>query len=269
MNQAAPDVMNALMPIVLEHEICNVKFKNFFVGAAGNFENENSAVNELSGPLKSRFKPLIVWDADTPEAWKQTFKYLHTQWDKKFGKDFVDLFEQNAQLFENPREIEHKIFRFIEKIKANPDAGGRNKADKWLRRLQNLAKEDLTRTQEQDLAKLAEAMFKYVKGVESKAEGEGGEGEGRKSRKDINMIDPNIINAVKKGMKYGYIEQKEGGKTVMYGISRENIYTLEESEINREQMERLIRKLEADGIKFKFEKDEEWKAKGYKDPNAD
>ena len=72
MNQAQPDVMNALMPIVLEHEIAGRKYgptdkngkvteSNFFVGAAGNFEDENDAVNELSGPLKSRFKPIIVW----------------------------------------------------------------------------------------------------------------------------------------------------------------------------------------------------------------
>ena len=266
MNQAAPDVMNALMPIVLEHEICNVKFKNFFVGAAGNFERENDAVNELSGPLKSRFKPLITWEAGTARAWKSVFNYLHKAWDKKLGKAFVDQFEQNSDLFDNPREIEHKIFTFIEKIKGKEGTSERNKPEKWLRRLKNLAKEDLTRTQEQNLAKLAETMHKFVKGEsqeEAAAEG------ARKSRKDAEMIDQNIINAVKKGMKYGYIEQKEGGKTVMYGISRENIYTLEESEINREQMERLIRKLEADGLKFKFEKDEEWKAKGYKDPNAD
>ena len=32
MNQAAPDVMNALMPIVLKTEICGIKFKQSFVG---------------------------------------------------------------------------------------------------------------------------------------------------------------------------------------------------------------------------------------------
>lgn len=104
MNQAAPDVMNALMPIVLEHEICEVKFDNFFVGSAGNLEEENEGgINQLSGPLKSRFKPIITWETNTPAAWKQTFKHLHKEWDDKLGKDFVDAFEQASN--ENTFEI--------------------------------------------------------------------------------------------------------------------------------------------------------------------
>ena len=46
-------------------------------------------------------------------------------------------------------------------------------------------------------------------------------------------LEKNVQQAIEFAMKYGYIEQKEGNKTVKYGISRENIYTLEESEINR------------------------------------
>jgi len=34
-------------------------------------------------------------------------------------------------------------------------------------------------------------------------------------------------------------------------------------------LERLISKYEADGIKFKYEKDKEWKAEGLKDPDED
>ena len=125
MNQAQPDVMNALMPIVLKNVICNIQFDNFMVGAAGNFEEENeNGISELSGPLKSRFKPIIIWNSGTEDDWRSTFKYLHKKWDKKFGKKVVDEFEKRAMLFDNPRELEHKVFKAIdnirEKAKNNP-----------------------------------------------------------------------------------------------------------------------------------------------------
>ena len=86
MNQAQPDVMNALMPIVLKNVICNIQFDNFMVGAAGNFEEENeNGISELSGPLKSRFKPIIIWNSGTEDDWRSTFKYLHKKW--VFGYD--------------------------------------------------------------------------------------------------------------------------------------------------------------------------------------
>ena len=266
MNQAAPDVMNALMPIVLEHEIAGIKYDNFFCGAAGNFESENAAVNELSGPLKSRFKPLIVWETETGSAWKRVFSYLHKKWDNKVTKKLIDAFEENATLFENPRELEQKIiekyiWKLIEKKKNFP-------VDGWLDHLERTAKEKLDRSQKDQLNKLAEVIYATVKAGGKETE-EKKETSGRSASKfDINMIPKNVIDAVKQGMKYGYIEQKENGKSVKYGISRENIYVLEDSMLNGEQMERLINKLEADGIKFKYEKDEQWKAvPGLKDPN--
>lgn len=265
MNQAAPDVMNALMPIVLEHEIAGRKFDNFFVGAAGNFESENGAVNELSGPLKSRFKPIIVWETGG-DAWKGAFHHLHKIWDEKLGKKLVDRFEENAEMFDNPREVEQKIFRFIERMK-NDDDKDYLDAEDYLERLQGLVKEDLTRTQEAELSKLAEDVYKFINNKEEKEKENGG---GRASRKaDINMIPKNLLEAIKKGMTQGYISVDENGKQVKYGISRENINSIDESELNGEMMERLINKLEADGLKFKFEKDEEWKKAGYKDPNED
>ncbi len=265
MNQAAPDVMNALMPIVLEHEIAGQKYDNFFCGAAGNFESENSAVNELSAPLKSRFKPLIVWETEDAESWKSTFRYLHKKWDDKISKKLMDEFEAQAESFENPRELEQKVIeRYIWKMIEKKDNFD---VDEWLDHLQRMVKDNLSRTQEADLAKLAELIFNTVKngGKEKKEEEE----TGRRARKDDSMIPENIIKAVKQGMKYGYIEQKEGDKKVKYGISRENIRTIEDTSLNGEQFERLINKLEAEGIKFKFEKDSQWQEAGYKDPNAE
>jgi hypothetical protein len=76
MNQADPGVMNALMPIVLETEICGYKFDNFMVGAAGNFDYEND-VNPLSGPLESRFKPIMVWETNTEDTWDYLSDYYY------------------------------------------------------------------------------------------------------------------------------------------------------------------------------------------------
>ena len=169
-------------------------------------------------------------------------------------------------MFENPREVEQKIFRFIERMK-NDDDKDYLDAEDYLERLQGLVKEDLTRTQEAELSKLAEDVYKFINNKEEKEKENGG---GRASRKtDINMIPKNLLEAIKKGMTQGYISVDENGKQVKYGISRENINSIDESELNGEMMERLINKLEADGLKFKFEKDEEWKKAGYKDPNED
>ena len=265
MNQAAPDVMNALMPIVLEHEICGRKFKNFFVGAAGNFESENGAVNELSGPLRSRFKPLIVWETGG-DSWRDAFKYLHKNWDDKLSKELVNDFEDNAEAFQNPREVEQKIFKFIYKLKQDGDYDYFDSED-YLDRLNGLVKDDLTRTQENNVKKLADNIYSFMNTKESK-EGEKQSSSGRSGRKskDVNMVPENVKEAIKTGMKFGYIEQ-DG---VKYGISEENIKALvDEEDCNAEMLERIINKFEADGITFKFKKNEEWKKKGYEDPEED
>lgn len=263
MNQAAPDVMNALMPIVLDNVICEIQFDNFFVGAAGNFEHENQAVSELSGPLKSRFKPLIVWEAGTDKAWKQVFRYLHKKWDGVLGKDVVDEFEDKVDIFENPRELEQKVFQFMHRMKVKGST--RNDAARFARRLENLAKEDLTRTQQNNLKELAETMFNFLTS-KNDSKGEEKKPAGRSSRKDINMVDENIKAAIKQGMKFGYIEQ-DG---VKYGISEENISSIvDQDQCNAEMLERIINKFKNDDIEFKFKKNEEWKKKGYKDPEED
>lgn len=268
MNQAAPDVMNALMPIVLENEICGFKYDNFMVGAAGNFEHENGAVNELSGPLKSRFKPIIIWETGGDAEWKQAFDYMHKKWDEKLSKSLIDKFEESASLFENPREVEHKILKFIHELKQDGDYDMFD-ADDYLDRLEGLAKEELTRTQKGELEQLAEAIHEFLNAKEE-------EPSGRKKRgADIEMVDDTTKNQIRNAMKTGFIAQRENGKTVKYGISRENIGNIfcdeeyNENPINAEMLERIISKFETDGIKFKYEKDEDWKKAGLKDPSED
>ena len=145
MNQAAPDVQNALMPIVLETIICNIKFDNFIVGAAGNFADENDAVSDLSAPLTSRFKPIIIWETGTEEAWREAFEHLrkNKKWDEILPKKIVDKFEEYAMLFDNPRELEDKIFKVVKKLKDKKAYDGYD-ADDYYDRLEHTAKTDLS-----------------------------------------------------------------------------------------------------------------------------
>ena len=270
MNQADGAVMNALMPIVLETEVCGVKFDNFIVGAAGNFDHENDAVNELSGPLKSRFKPIIVWETGGDAEWKQAFDFMHKEWDGKLGEDgpaYIDLLQENRDLFQNPREVEHKILKWCSKMIDTDDKDLFDVED-YLDRLSGLAKEDLNRTQEDKLKKLAEATYNLVNGLSLSPE--------RKRSKGKEMMDETLKNNIKKAMRNGFMTNgPDSSDKRKYGISRENAPLvfcdpeMTENACNREMFDRYINKLEADGIKFKYETDAEWKKAGLVDPFED
>lgn len=270
MNQADGAVMNALMPIVLETEVCGVKFDNFIVGAAGNFDHENDAVNELSGPLKSRFKPIIVWETGGDAEWKQAFDFMHKEWDSKLGEDgpaYIDLLHENRDLFQNPREVEHKILKWCSKMIDTDDKDLFDVED-YLDRLEGLTKEDLNRTQEDKLKKLAEATYNLVNGLSISPE--------RKRSKGKEMMDETLKNTIKKAMRNGFMTNgPDSSDKRKYGISKENAPLvfcdpeMTENACNREMFDRYINKLEADGLKFKYETDAEWKKAGLVDPFED
>ena len=270
MNQADGAVMNALMPIVLETEVCGVKFDNFIVGAAGNFDHENDAVNELSGPLKSRFKPIIVWETGGDAEWKQAFDFMHKEWDSKLGEDgpeYINLLYENRDLFQNPREVEHKILKWCSKMVDTDDKDLFDVED-YLDRLSGLAKEDLNRTQEDNLKTFAEATYNLVNGLPLSPE--------RKRSKGKEMMDETLKNNIKKAMRNGFMTNgPDSSDKRKYGISRENAPLIfcdpemTENACNREMFDRYINKLEADGIKFKYETDAEWKKAGLVDPFED
>ena len=270
MNQADGAVMNALMPIVLETEVCGVKFYNFIVGAAGNFDHENNTVNELSGPLKSRFKPIIVWETGGDAEWKQAFDFMHKEWDSKLGKDgpeYINLLYENRDLFQNPREVEHKILKWCSKMIDTDDKDLFDVED-YLDRLEGLAKEDLNRTQEDKLKKLAEATYNLVNGLSLSPE--------RKRSKGKEMMDETLKNTIKKAMRNGFMTNgPDSSDKRKYGISKENAPLvfcdpeMTENACNREMFDRYINKLEADGLKFKYETDDEWKDAGLVDPFED
>ena len=269
MNQADGAVMNALMPIVLETEVCGVKFDNFIVGAAGNFDYEND-VNELSGPLKSRFKPIIVWETGGDAEWKQAFDFMHKEWDSKLGEDgpeYINLLYENRDLFQNPREVEHKILKWCSKMVDTDDKDLFDVED-YLDRLEGLAKEDLNKPQEDKLKKLAEATYNLVNGLTLSPE--------RKRSKGKDMMDETLKNTIKKAMRNGFMTNgPDSSDKRKYGISKENAPLvfcdpeMTENACNREMFDRYINKLEADGLKFKYETDDEWRDAGLVDPFED
>ena len=79
-------------------------------------------------------------------------------------------------------------------------------------------------------------------------------------------IDEGTLRTYKDMMRNGYyggpVQQVNGKNyTPKYGVSRENIVSYAEfdEELIAEDIERIVKKLEADGVKFKFETDAEWK----------
>lgn len=273
MNQAQPDIMNALMPIVLKNVICNVKFDNFMVGAAGNFEDENGAVNELSRPLASRFKPIIIWQTG-PEAWKSTFRYLHKEWDDKLGKDFVNAFETRCEVFDNPRELEHKVFKFIYNLKSKGNVRSIYNVQWNLKRLKDLVRpeEELGREGMKDVTFLAELIHEWLHKGPAKEDNKEKEEKPTRSR-NKDMVDKDLLEMIKQGMSRGWIKVKND-KT-KYGISKENINSVFcdpdicSEALNAEMLERIISKNEADGVKFKYETNKDFLNAGYTDPLAD
>ena len=267
MNQAAPDVMNALMPIILDKTICGRKFDNYFVGSAGNFESENQAVNELSGPLRSRLAPIIVWKTDDDNSWKAACKFLHKKWDEKIGEDIVDKVCDNCKLFVNPRELDMKLFQWAYMMRKNPSKDkSAIRPTKVASRLHGLAKEDLQRSDYDKLDKLADMLYAFVNNkLGDKAEKK----VGRSSKKTMQMIPEEVIAMLKQAADAGHMFIN-GDKTKKYGISEENIGKLLDPEMyNAEMVQRMLDQFKIDGVKFKFKTDAEWKKlPGYIDPLA-
>lgn len=279
MNQADPQVMNALMPIVQDHEICGIEFKNFIVGAAGNYESENNAVNELSGPLKSRFKPLIVWDDNTPEAWKAAFAHLHEKLDEKFGKDIINKFQADCKLFDNPREIEQKVFEYMWDIWESGDYDDFTVDDykDYLvgedEEFEGLFKKDIARSdRDKEGRMLAQAMYDWIHRKEQKEAQKSSRGGGRRTTE---MLDSDLVESMKRLIKNGYAIDDED-KSKKYGVCEENFLggvgdrcVMSYNLCSKEQLDRIVKTMkEKNGGKdpWRFHKCEEYRAKGYLDP---
>jgi len=279
MNQADPQVMNALMPIVQDTEVCGIKFDNFIVGAAGNYESENDAVNELSAPLKSRFAPLIVWDDNSPSSWKAAFEYLHKKLDEKMGKDLINKFQADCKLFMSPREIEKKVFDYIYDIWESGDYDDFTVDDfkDYLvgedEEYEGLFRKDIARSdRDKEGRVLAQAMYDWIHRKETQAAEEASRNSGR--RKNQEMLDTELVESMKKAIRNGYMSDPDDPKK-KYGVAEENFLggvgdrcIMSRDLCSPEQLARLVKTMQEKMGKdpWKFHKISEYKAKGYLDP---
>lgn len=109
MNQAKQDVQNALMPIILEYTIANIKFDNIWIGAAGNYAEENASVVELIDPLRSRFIKEGIWN----EEWDEAFEHIGAKYtEDKIDQTLLKTLMHNNICF-NPREFERMVDAII------------------------------------------------------------------------------------------------------------------------------------------------------------
>jgi hypothetical protein len=82
---------------------------------------------------------------------------------------------------------------------------------------------------------------------------------------------------IKNGMSKGFLTGADASDKRKYGISRENIAQVfaddgsfdDGAGVNAEMIERYVRKLEADGVKFKYEKNKDFLDAGLSDPFED
>ena len=279
MNQAQTDVMQALMPIILKHSICGYRFSNFFVGAAGNKEDE-AELTALSKPLKSRLDPIIKWEND----WNQSFNFLHGKWDDQIGKDFVSEFHKLApEVFKNPREVEMKIFQHYKALKDDKDYSYLTVKD-ILERIYDLSKyeddpSEMPRVTKEACQKAAEKIFNWLRADDNTFDDNTVKKENRRGR---DMLPDKLKEIIKQAVLEGFVNVV--GDDNSYGFSEENINVIVDiwnsstdettgklnEPINAQMLNRHIKVILAEeGNKWKFKTNDQWRKAGYVDPLGD
>lgn len=302
MNQAAPDVLNALMPIVLDNEVANYKFKNFLVGAAGNLAEENDTLNELPGPLRDRFGTPILWESNTDATWKSAVDYLRSTkptkdkmhsdmfpeqkeqtWEELLGKTVFDKIMSYADLFRNPRALELNVLKTVY-VDAHSKWHATEEVEDIMDDVEGaLASPDksnrYTKAQyKEKVNELVEYLIKYIKagGIDTAA---AAAAEKKKTRRGAARASMNskTIEAMAKSLAKGYVQvpdPKNSNKKINIGVSLESICDMA---ANNETNEGWTAEEKVQGMKLiqaalekmnktaRFATDEEWKKAGYAD----
>ena len=276
MNQADPQIMNALMPIVLEKEIAGISNLNYFVGAAGNFKSENE-VFDLPGPLASRFRPIIIWEDDTEDSWKAAMDFMRTAKYKKghgasvgktfteiYGKKFMDLLASICKVFNNPREITDKVLnKYVPIIDKGLGNEERYKSKYILQYLMGVDPEGMDslirasvdpRDAKSDMQTLADAIHEVL--VNSTKSEEETASAGRRGRSaDKPMISKEVAEFIDMAFSKGYyyVYDEENPMTEVPILSEENIYdVIDPEDASAEQVKQYIKHQLAKGKKFKY-----------------
>ena len=284
MNQAQPDVLNALMPIVLEHTVCGVKFDDMIVGAAGNFSKENDALSKMSTPLEDRFKPIIIWEVHTEETWKEWYAWARKEYEETIGKEVINKTEELYQYWNSPRDVTRVIFTWMyeQKKKHNTKANAKI-VRKWLDNCiwREIDPSELKKESTQNkLNKFAEWLSEWIKsGVntdDAKAIENGSEesANSRKKRtsktKDADQISQGDREDIEKALRNGYylfqdeVDDGKGNKqkkTYKIVCTEENvirdIFDPNVTGVTAEVLKKIIRQMESDGKAPKFKTNDE------------
>lgn len=264
MNQAAPDVQNALMPIILKKVICGVQFDNYIVGAAGNYGYENEAVFDLSKPLKSRFE-MIKWEARTPEQWAAHFRWAHKKYDSIIGPEIIDECAKYEEYWASPRDLTRRIYDVCALIKKKDFKILTSKRTFINSLNENLIydgedgnfKSGKERKIESAVNSLADVIYDWI---ENKGKIiSSGSGRRKSSTKGMDMVDPNIKNKIIKMLNTGFYE--DDGKK--YLVTLENVIADEKNDvgglfdvndyhITREVLEKIVQEMDDAGKHVKF-----------------
>lgn len=269
MNQAQPEVMNALMPIVLKHEVAAVRYDNFFVGAAGNYESENASVNELSKPLASRFNE-INWECRTDDTWKAAFSWAHEQYDDKCGAELINKCEELKDCWDSPRNITRYIYQRVANAIKKPALAvlytkGKGVDIMYKNLMQNVVWKDAKRLPENKLREFAEWLVNYIK---NGGKSDDGTSSRRKKSSTTNEgITKEMKDTVVNMLRKGYVIS--GGKK--YLVTPDNLIGTSddvsddggdgifgpEDGLVPEMLKRIIRQMEDEGLPPKFKNQEE------------
>lgn len=275
MNQAMPDVMNALMPIVKDNTICGVEFDNFFVGAAGNFDYENEGgLSELSEPLKQRFAPIIVWESRTEATWKSAFNHMRKKWEGKTDPELMDLLEENADMFASPRIIDHKILQYISEMSKWTDNADNMDAEDVLIRLKSLVTDDAlkSRSSIEVLEALANKIYDTICSL---SDGAAASSKSRKNRKNKTLnVDQEQLNLYIQFAKDGvledvYVNSKGRNQRYKLFVTKENFVEIASMDFDNAQEAEMVRdfiqewrfETNADALKAKNDPDSQVKIK--------
>ena len=128
--------------------------------------------------------------------------------------------------------------------------------------LEDLCKKDSSRSK---LTHLADKIYEWTMTPDDQKT----QNSSRRQSKNNQQVNEELLNFIKQMMKDGYIQVE--GDSRKFGVSKENIAdVVDMEECNMEMLERIIRRFEEEGIKWKHETDEDWKSNPdkFSDPNS-
>lgn len=279
LNQADPGVLNALMPIVLKHQIGAVICDNIVIGAAGNKSKENSSLTDIEEhkPLMARFPVQIDWETHTDESWAGFFEYAHKEWDNKIGKAIIDKTEELKEYWGSPRDITLSIFTWVKENMSGTIFETPEDLIKLLMKhcvwWEIAPKLKENRAFNDKLAKFCEYMYEYASNGGKEKETERASRRGAKGLDQINEGDKKaMIDALEKGFIYYEGQNYYVTLENVIGDNGHGVFDVELTGITAEVLQKILKQMKADGKTPKYETNadaqRDAKANGWLDPDA-